>query len=429
MRKVTQFASRCEDVFSREHGRRWKAACAQEFGISRATLYRYLRMTDEAEIPADILKRLSELEQPDGLRISPISLLSQYCRLLVELQNHLDKQRRRFDLAPSLMRVFDLAAAVNSCTGQISQSWPTDLADLIRRGRQPLSRWCPLGEWDSRDELEDAILVDDAGPTADCYRLAAESNETEITENAGYRLVREVCSGRSDAQTFYVAWRRLTIERPVLTIDEIWKSPSLFDGRLKDLIDTFYQEVPATLAIDGRLPICRVSGTILRQLQRASKGWGTEGRDPEARRCARAGECEWIKYHPGLWQLRRPFRMFWCLPGKAELMLEKSFEASGWRCELWPNFDEVDLVAEFPRQKRKLAIDVKDYLSPLMLARRFDGFSGFERTHRCIVAVPDYVVKLTAGYERLFRERRASLRQPRIELRTFSDLAKEFGLS
>src|SRR5215469_6578534 len=98
MRKGTQFASRCEDVFSREHGRRWKAACAQEFGISRATLYRYLRMTDEAEIPADILKRLSELEQPDGLRISPGSILSQYCRLLVELQNHLDKQRRRFDL-------------------------------------------------------------------------------------------------------------------------------------------------------------------------------------------------------------------------------------------------------------------------------------------------------------------------------------------
>jgi hypothetical protein len=281
------------------------------------------------------------------------------------------------------------------------------------------------------DEFEDVTLIEDSGPTAECYRLAVEASqsEAEIRENVGYRLLRDVCSRRNDSQAFYGKWRRLTIERPVLTVDEIWKFPSLIDARLKDLIDTFYQEVPEPLAIDGRLPICTFSGTILRRIQRAGKGWETECRDPGARRSAKRGDCEWMKYRPGVWQLRRPFRIFWCLPGKTELALEKRFKIGGWQCELWPNFDEVDLVAEKAGQKQKLAVDVKDYSSPVTLARTFTGFGDFELSHRCIVVVPDHVAKVVPGFQRRFREKRASLQKAPIELLTISDLTKGLHLS
>jgi hypothetical protein len=185
---------------------------------------------------------------------------------------------------------------------------------------------------------------------------------------------------------------------------------------------TFYDNIPESLNIEGNLPICTISGTILR---RDGSAFHTECRDPEAVRRARAGLHAKVKYRSGMRYLKRTFRIFWSLPGMAELDLEQRLRRLGWDCSLWPNIDRVDLTAVSPDRRRSIAIDVKNYFSPARLAARFKGFKEYESSHDCVLVVPDYTIEL----DQLFRERfeafRAAQGRPAVRLRTVSALVAE----
>ena len=101
--------------------------------------------------------------------------------------------------------------------------------------------------------------------------------------------------------------------------------------RIDEMVEAFYGKVPEALAVNGSLPICTVSGTILR---REGQAFHTESRDPEAIRRAREGKRESVKYRSGMLYLRRAFRSFWCLPGLAELEIERRLSAMGWSTSL-----------------------------------------------------------------------------------------------
>jgi len=180
------------------------------------------------------------------------------------------------------------------------------------------------------------------------------------------------------------------------------------------------------MVVAGGLPVCSSSGTILR---REGSGFHTECRNPEAVRRARAGDCERLKRRPGMMHLRRPFRLYWCLPGLTELELATRLEGAGWVVNLWPDLDRVDIVATSPDGKRRIAADVKEYLSPENLASRFEGFKEYAADYECFLVVPDYMPELSKGYEGRFQAVRASRSKAQMSLRTVSDLLDELDVA
>lgn len=424
---ANKFETRCQQLFGEKlgMGRRWKTAAAQAVGISRATLYRYFE--DDSDIPAGVLTQLGKLETGDDQKpASAQDLVTWFARGLLDVQTQIDDHGWLKDGYPSsLQRGFDLAAASNLSSGQAD--WPTNLSDLARLAQKPLYEWAGDLSWDPDGQFTAARLIEAGEITPACADLAmpGADPEAELIENSGYKLLRGVCMDRRDGQEVYVAVRRTIIENPVLSN---WTAVMLTDpllatvDRIDQIIDAFYHRIPEALLVDGSLPICAVSGTILR---RESSGFHTECRAPEAIRRAKAGDIRRLKWRVGAMHLRRPFRTYWCLPGKTELELEKALSKAGWTCSLWPDLDRVDLTATSADGNRRIAVDVKDYLSPEHLAARFPGFREFGEAHECFVVVPDYMPDVSRGYRRRFEAVRTSYAKTPVELRTASELVAE----
>jgi|GEM_PF-1819707 len=427
---LTGFHQRCEALFSGKlsYGRRWKTAAAQALSISRATLYRYFE--DDSAIAADVLHRLVELEAGGNSVASDRELVTRYARGLVDVQMQIDEYGWLKQGYPAtLQRSFDVAAARNVHLGE--DRWPTSFAALTRLAAKPLFEWVSDLSWDPEGEFTATALLDDGEITPSCLDLAmpGKDPEAELVENAGYTLIRGICAERRDGQDVYVAFRRAVIENPVLSS---WTATLLTDpvlatiDRIDEIVDAFYQPIPEAMVVDGFLPICTVSGTILRK---ETSGFHTESRDPDAIRRARSGECKKVKWRPGFKHLRRAFRLYWCLPGKAELELERQLTQADWTCTLWPNLDRVDLSAVSPNHARRIAADVKDYLSPEHLAARFAGFKEYAHDYDCFVVVPDYMPEISRGYERRFEAARASYSKGSVTLRTVSGLLGDLEIS
>src|SRR6266851_1605377 len=186
--------------------------------------------------------------------------------------------------------------------------------------------------------------------------------EAELRENAGYERLIKICFNRSDGPEFYRNGRRLVIEKPVIqSVARILNDyPVLMDRDARDLLGHFYQPVPESMAALGSLRICKMSGTLLRPMDRGGKRHETDCRDPAALNQALSGNYDTIEFSNEVRQLARPFRIFWCLPGRAELEVERKLRKAGWSCVLWPELDRVGIVAQSPDRQRKIAIDVKD---------------------------------------------------------------------
>jgi len=425
------FSMRCEGLFGQRlgYGRRWKTAAAQALGIGRATLYRYFN--DVAAVSPDVLRKLEALERPQQQPVrTDYQLLTLFARALLDAQREIDEHgwlKKGYPI--TLRRAFDLAAARNVTDGQ--DRWPTDFAALSAVAQKPLFDWIADLSWDPDGQFTAATLIDGGEITPTCIDLATPGRdpEVELIENAGYTLLKGICRERRDGQAIYVAFRRAAIENPVLSS---WTTTIINDSRLASLarldeiIYAFYQPVPESMAIEGSLPICSVSGTILR---RDGSGFHTECRDPDAIRLARAGEYRKIKWRAGTMQLRRPFRLYWCLPGRSELELAGKLTAAGWAVELWPNLDHVDITAASPDGQHRIAVDVKEYLSPENLAARFEGFKEYAADHECFLVVPDYMPDVSTGYERRFEAVRASHAKTAVTLRTVSDLLEDLEVA
>jgi hypothetical protein len=356
-------------------------------------------------------------------------MVTLFARGLLEVQKQIDGYGWLRDGYPSILqRCFDLAAAQNALNDEIR--WPTDFSTLSRMAQLSIYDWGIDVSWEPDGEYAAATLLENDEITLACVALAmpGQDPEAEIIENAGYKLLKSICQDNRKGQAMYVAFRRMVIERPVLPS---WTSAILMDPvlagieRIDEIVGAFYQPVPDSLVINGAIPTCSVSGTILR---RARSGFHTECRDPEAIKLARSGEYRAVKWRPGAIHLRRPFRLYWCLPGIAELELAGKLMAAGWTCELWPGLDRVDIEATSGNFSRRIAVDVKDYVSPENLAVRFDGFKEYSSSHECYLVVPDYVATISRGFERRFEAVRAARGKSPVKLRAVSDLLDEVAV-
>lgn len=418
------FPQLCEAVFRPRYGRRWKTACAADLGISRATLYRYL--DDPSGVPRDVLATLAALETPLRPSLDDHGMVTLAASALVAVQQQIDT--RGFIGTPypqPVRRLFDVGAARN-LTELRRHAWPTDLASLANLAALPLGLWAGDMSWDNDELFTEVRLVENGEVTPECRDLAVEGRDPELEgiERDGFESLLAACARMEDGDAFYTAWRRCVVERPVLST--ISEAAATVSG-LTDLDDwtgfvhRFYDVVPESLAFGDHVKTCTVSGTLLR---RARRGYHTESRDPAAVRAASEGQHGTKAFRPRqTLHLKRAFRTSWCHPGVAELALAKGLEAIGWQVSLWPRRDRIDVEAVSGAGQR-LAVDVKDHLSPFRLARRFDGFKEYEATHECFVAVPDYVVAADPRFSERFENLRRSHGKPAVALRSVSALLR-----
>jgi len=418
------FSERCEAVFRPRYGRRWKTACAGDLGISRATLYRYL--DDPSGVPEDVMAALLALEAPVRPVLDDRGMVRLAASALVAIQQEIDTRGFLGTPYPQpVRRLFDVGAARNLSEDR-RHPWPTDLASLASIAALPLGLWAGDMYWDRDEVFQEVRLVENGEVTPECRELAADGRDPELEgiENDGFEALKSACARLEDGDAFYTSWRRCVIERPVLsTISEAATAvPGLTD--LDDwtgFVHRFYSVVPESMAFGDHVRTCTVSGTLLR---RARQHYHTESRDPSAIRAATEGEYRTKAYRPRqTLHLKRAFRVSWCHPGVAELALAKGLQDLGWQASLWPRRDRIDVEAVSPGGHR-LAVDVKDHLSPFRLARRFAGFKEYEATHECFIAIPDYVLVADPRFAERFENLRRSHGKPDVLLRSVSALLR-----
>ena len=429
MHPKSDFYKQCVQLFQDDlgYGRRWKSSAAQALGIGRATLYRYFE--NDSAVPDHVHARLRALSQRQSPSHDDRQMVSLFARGLVDLQAEIDANGWiKNGYPPTLQRVFDIAGARRAMNGD--DRWPTDLAGLAAQAQLPLYKWKVDLSWDPDGDFTAAALISNGEITQECADLAAPGRdpEAELTENVGYQFLMEICRNREDGQKVYADFRKFIITHPIIgnAISSLATAPILTSvERINEILEAFYQRVPEALCVGSFLPVCKISGTILR---RKHTGFYTEYRDPTASDLAKSAEYDTQSWRPTTMQLRRPFRKCWCLPGLTEIALAKTLSDAGWACDLWPDFDMIDLAARSPDGIRRVAVDVKDYLSPNVLAARFGGFKQYARNYECYLVVPDYLPDVVSDYERRFSAARSALGDVQVALQTSSGLLSELGV-
>ncbi|MER7207472.1 hypothetical protein [Streptosporangium sp. NPDC000239] len=288
----------------------------------------------------------------------------------------------------------------------------TVLACLLRGAQPPASlpellAWCrtrPIEDW-PLDLPQDAFGPDDflvdpdsATPTQLCHEwwVRARDSAAEQYDRTVIRWAMRLCR-ENEAPESYTAFRRLLVERPVLTGNDMFEvATDLALEPVRELIGQIYDRVPAGFCRDGVYVTCARCLTLLVPL--TDGGWWCE-RD----RCRRQGQppAGWrlhIDEVGALSQLRRPLREFVTGPGRAEVDLERELRALRLPVEMWPGFDAYDLRITFP-DGWVWAVDVKDWAHPGLLSRAatavrreppYDEACWVVPRHR-VEARPDYL--------------------------------------
>ncbi len=283
--------------------------------------------------------------------------------------------------------------------------------------------WCrerPLHDWalDLGEEIADLSdrLLDGPQPTAFCQEWAVDSRdvESEVIERRLLHSVIASCRQAGD-QDGYVAFRRLLIEKPVLTTLQLHVEcarPEL--SRLAEEVRKVYAPAPLEYAESQAVVCCATCGNLL---LRSPGGMLRCGDDRCARETTAVGRQIPLAEDP-LW-LELPFRTFVTAPGRAELRLAKRLERLGVSVELWPEFDAYDLRVTFPDGKA-WAVDVKDWAGPVALARHLDRVAELVPTsppwQRAFFVFPQDRLRQRPDYVRAFvNASRALARSPKVE--------------
>ncbi|MFI1996298.1 hypothetical protein [Actinoplanes sp. NPDC020271] len=242
---------------------------------------------------------------------------------------------------------------------------PSGVAELLELAHQPLSNW-PLR---LSPELagDGDVLLTSGTPTRLCqeWALDVDDVEAELSERRVVLDVLHWCRDMQDQQA-YVAFRRLMVEEPVLTGDE------LLDVRSRDRLAPLaafvlqaYERPGLHLAAGGFFQAC---GRCCTLSVPTPHGW----------RCVE-DDCARLTYRPGrqfpagseIWTVSRGLRTFVTGPGRAELRLLGWLIDKKYNPEAYPQFDLCDIRIPVPQQPgRWWAVDVKSWRNPALLARR-----------------------------------------------------------
>jgi hypothetical protein len=277
---------------------------------------------------------------------------------------------------------------------------PRSLPDLIT--------WCaqrPVRDWPLKlppDEVapgDRLIEPHTRTPTQLCYEwaLRVADTGTELYEKQVMLGAMSLCRG-ANAPESYTAFRRLLIERPVLTRSDL----ALLNGDpdllpVIDLVREAYRPAPAGSAVDGEFASCKGCRCLL--VPAGTGEWWCE-----QDRCRGEGRAKiGVRYRADadVLQLARPLRIFVTGPGRAEIELERSLARLGLQVEMWPGYDAYDLRAHLPNGTA-WAIDVKDRASPAMLGMDATPLPTTPSYHAAFLVVPQYRFRDRRDYRQAF---------------------------
>ncbi|AXG81278.1 pPIWI_RE_Y domain-containing protein [Streptomyces paludis] len=300
----------------------------------------------------------------------------------------------------------------------------------LRNGARPpaslpdLLRWCrtrAVGGW-PLDRLppdvfgENDRLIDPASgaPSQLCHEWAVHERGDSAARQYDRLVIGEAMRACRDASSpeSYTAFRRLLVERPVLTSADWFDiTTDLYLDPVRALLDEIYAAVPAGLVRDGAYTPCARCRTLLTPL--ADGGWWCE-RDqcryygvPVPGRPLPVDEAGEVR------QLRRPLRQFVTGPGRAETDLERTLRRMDVTVEMWPGYDAYDLRITFP-DGHVWAVDVKDWAHPGLLGSKAEAVRPDPYYDEACWVVPRFRVEVRgdylAAYERERGDRAAGLR-------------------
>ncbi|WP_405581648.1 hypothetical protein [Streptomyces sp. NBC_01092] len=288
----------------------------------------------------------------------------------------------------------------------------------LRRAAEPpgsvaeMCRWAaelPLEAWPltlpSESRVGESRLVDKETrlPHQLCleWEVSAADPAAELFENERILEALAICRA-AKAPDAYTAFRALLTSKPVLTGAEL----ALLGGDpecgmlLHSVIKRCYEPVPASYLRDGAYRQCARCRCLMVPLHRG-------GHRCELDRCRREGTGgEGERLRPdrgGVFQLGRPLRMFVTSPGLAEIELEVALKKKfGITAQMWPHYDAYDLRVPLPGG-RNWAVDVKDRVNPVLLARTLTPFRTQPPYDRAFLVVPRYRFRDNEAYGRQFR--------------------------
>jgi hypothetical protein len=253
----------------------------------------------------------------------------------------------------------------------------------IPRSVPDLLAWCharPLEDW-PLDLPPDAfgpddLLIDPVAlvPTQLCHEWWIHSRDSAATlfDRDVIHTAMRLCQ-QASAPESYTAFRRLLVDRPVLTSAEKFEiSTDLYLDPVTELLERCYEPAPVSHRRDGSYTTCGRCMTLLLPLPGGD--WWCERDACRRRGPAPTGRTLIEESDTGVvYQLARPLRLFVTGPGRAEVSPEaclRALRAGAARLDIamWPGFDAYDLRVTFP-DGHVWAIDVKDWKHPGLLGR------------------------------------------------------------
>lgn len=297
---------------------------------------------------------------------------------------------------PVLQRALDRLATVFLQRGHLP---PQSVSDLFALCRQPLADW-PISLPEGAVGSADTLLLGDR-ITSLCDEWAEKEVgdvEGELFEQTLIDDVRRICRNL-DRQDAYVAFRRHLIEAPVLSEFELRRAcirPAL--SPLEEQLTASYQPVPRCHQDEGQYRCCIRCQSLLLRTKRdgfvcENEQCRVNGDFVTGRRLASEDSIVW---------LRRELRRYIMRPGLAELQLyHRLDEFEDLHVELWPAFDNYDLLVRFPNQD-VWAIDVKDQKNPFLLAASTKRLPDNPQWDRAYFVFPDTRRRERPDYLRAF---------------------------
>lgn len=287
----------------------------------------------------------------------------------------------------------------------------TALACLLQRAQPPASlpdllRWCrtrALEDWPLNLPFDafgpDDYLIDPQSgePTQLCHEWWVQGRDSAAAQfdrrvvHRAMQLCREASSPES-----YTAFRRLLVDRPVLTSAEQFQlATDLYLEPVRSLLSDIYEPAPAGYRRNGAYTTCHRCLTLLAPL--VDSGWWCERDQCRSRGSAPRGRTLIADEVGEVCQLARPLRQFVTGPGRAEVELEQRLRKLRLPVEMWPGFDAYDLRITFP-DGHVWAIDVKDWAHPGLLGRAAQVVRPEPPYDEACWVVPQYRVDARPNY-------------------------------
>lgn len=304
---------------------------------------------------------------------------------------------------------------------------PVSVHDLVWDwcAQRPLSAWPLTLAQDAQAGGERLLIGGEPGEFCLEWAVQAQDVVSEVHESALVNHVKDT-AGALGRPELYARWRRFVTEHAVLSKEAflLAKNAVLDVVQWVTWLEESYGPLPPELVRGGQVAVCGGCGQWIAPHPSGRVScpvWRCEQQPdlPEPRWVEAAGA---RRLHPELVR-------FVALPGQPELALANALAARGARVILYPKLDALDLVARWPGG-HSVGVDVKDWRSPYLLARRVKRFPVWGPGDPChyrrgCLVVPEDRMRGNRQYRRILDRHCESLRaQPEVSLMSDQELIR-----